>query len=364
MTLPPLTVRGLRARPVLVPFRRPPVAATGALPTAPLVLVDLETAEGVTGRAYVFAYTAPALEPVVGCFRALLPLIEGQPLAPLDLEARLRGRLTLLGTPGLVGLALAGVDMAAWDALARAAGAPLATFLGGRPRPIPAYNSSGLWLGPLERLADEAAALVAEGFSAVKLRVGRPVPADDLAAVRAVRARLGDAATVMADYNQKLTVNEAILRGRALDGEGLAWIEEPVRHDDYAGCARVAREVRTPIQIGENLSDTFQLVQALAAGASDYLMPDVQRVGGVTGWLRAAAIAHAHGVEVSSHLFPEFSRHLLAVTPTCHWLEWVDWAAPVLREPAEVRHGHVPVPERPGAGLEWDEAAVARFLAG
>ena len=148
----------------------------------------------------------------------------------------------------------------------------------------------------------------------------------------------------MCDFNQRLTVNEAIQRGRVLDDEGLYWIEEPVRHDDYEGYARIAAEVQTPIQTGENLVDTFEMADAIAARSLDFVMPDVQRIGGVTGWLRAAALAHAHGIEMSSHLFPEFSVHLLVVTPTCHWLEYMDWAAPVLQEPLRVKERARPDP--------------------
>ena len=139
-------------------------------------------------------------------------MLKGDPLAPWDMEAKLRKNLTLLDTPGLVGLALAGVDMCAWDALAQAAGLPLVKLLGGHAESVPAYNSCGLWISPVETLADEAEALVGEGdFSAVKLRVGRDDPADDVAAARAVMKRVGDRVTVMCDFNQRLTVNEAIL---------------------------------------------------------------------------------------------------------------------------------------------------------
>ena len=355
------TLRALRARPVLVPIRRPPVSASGAIPNAALVLFDLETDEGVTGRSYVFGFAPWTLSSIVGCAQGLFEMIKGDPLAPLDLEAKLRGQLTLLDPNGLVGLALAGLDMAAWDALAQVRGVPLCTLLGGAPRAIRAYNSTGLWIQPVETLADEAEALLGEGFSAIKLRVGRDDLAQDLAAVRAVKKRVGDRATLMCDFNQRLTVNEAIRRARALDGEGLYWIEEPVRHDDYAGCARIAAELETPIQIGENLVDTFELINALEAGAMDYVMPDLQRIGGVTGWLRAAAITQAHGMEMSSHLFPEYSAHLLAVTPTGHWLEYMDWATPIVAEPIQVKDGHIVIPDRPGSGITWNEDAVKRY---
>jgi len=359
-----LKIKNVRARPVMVPFKRPPVSASGALPTAALILIDLETDGGITGRSYVFGYAPWTVKPIMGCLDALSELIKGDALAPFDIEAKLRLRLRLLDTPGLVGIALAGIDMCAWDALAQAHGVPLVKLLGGQVRPVRAYNSCGLWIQPVEKLADEAAQLVAEGgFSAVKLRIGRDDPAQDLAAARSVKKRVGDRISVMSDFNQRLTVNDAILRGRMLDDEGLYWIEEPVRHDDYAGYARICTELRTPIQTGENLVDTFEMADAIALQSLDYVMPDVQRIGGVTGWLRAAALAQAHDIEMSSHLFPEYSCHLLAVTPTCHWLEYVDWAAPVLVEPVQVRDGNVLIPDRPGSGITWNEDAVRRYAA-
>jgi mandelate racemase len=358
-----LAIRNIRARPVLVPFKRPPVSASGTIPGATLVLIDLETEAGIIGRSYVFGFAPWTLKPIVGCLEGLAAMIKGDACAPLELEAKLRRQVKLLDSPGLVGIALSGLDMAAWDALAQAQGVPLVKLLGGHPRPVRAYNSCGLWIQPVDKLADEAEQLAADGgFSAVKLRIGRDDPARDLAAVRTVKKRVGERITVMSDFNQRLSVNEAILRGRLLDDEGLYWIEEPVRHDDYEGYARICAELQTPIQTGENLANTYEMTQAIALASLDYVMPDVQRIGGVTGWLRAAALAHAHGIEMSSHLFPEFSCHLLAVTPTCHWLEYMDWAAPVLEQPFEVKEGHVAIPDRAGVGITWDEAAVKRYL--
>lgn len=338
------------------------MSASGAINDAALVLVDLDTDGGITGRAYLFAFMPSMLKPTVQCVEALGDLIRGEEAAPLAIDAKLRKRFTLLDTYGILGQALAAVDMATWDALAQSRGQPLARTLGGDIRPVPAYNSCGLWIQDPGTVAHEAEELVAQGgFNAIKIRLGRPELKDDLAAVRNVRKRIGDAVLLMCDFNQSLTVNEAIRRGRALDDEGLYWIEEPVRHDDYAGCGRVAEAVRTPIQIGENLLSSFEMQKAIDANAARYYMPDVQRIGGVTGWLRAAALAHVNSLDMSSHLFPEISAHLLAVTPTCHWLEYMDWGAPLLKQPLEVRDGHVLPPERPGNGLEWDEDAVARY---
>jgi mandelate racemase len=240
---------------------------------------------------------------------------------------------------------------------------PLVRLLGGAPRPVLAYNSKGLGIMPVRELAKEAEELVGEGFGAVKLRLGRPQARDDLAALRAVKKAIGPDITLMVDFNQALSVAQALERGRMIDAEGgVHWIEEPVRADDFAGNARVAREIATPIQIGENFMGPEQMAQALAAGACDYVMPDAQRIGGVTGWVRAAALAQGAGMEMSSHLFPEVSCHLLAVTPTCHWLEYVDWADAILEEPLRLKDGRVLIPERPGIGMRWDEKAVKRFL--
>lgn len=363
-SLPELTIRSFTARAVLVPMSVPLHTSTGAITQVPLVLVDCDTQQGVRGHAYLFAILPAALKPMVSLVESMSQMLTGDPLAPLCIERKLAQRFTLLGLAGVQRLAQAAIDMAAWDALARARGLPLAQLLGGEARPVRAYNSKGLGIMPLSQLQDEAKALLVDGFSALKVRVGRPDAADDLKAIRAVREAVGDTVSLMCDFNQALTVNEAIRRGRLLDDEGLVWIEEPVRHDDYAGCARVAAQVSTSIQIGENFGSSHAMLEALTSGACDLVMPDIQRIGGVTGWLRAAALAQAHGIEMSTHLFPEISAHVMTATPTAHWLEYVDWANPVLKEPLQVRNGFVQTTQTPGSGVEWDEAAVARYRVG
>ena len=353
-------IRALRARAVDVPLPRPHPTAGGVVASAPLVLADLFTDEGVVGSSYVFCYTPIALKPVAQLVANLEPVLMGQPLAPLDVERTLQGRFRLLGPQGLTGIALAAIDMAAWDALAKAHGRPLVRLLGGAPRPIPAYHSLGM--GGVELAAREAEAAAAAGFAAVKYKVGYPDLATEVELVRAARRAGGGRLAVMVDYNQSLSVPEAVRRGRVLDGEGVCWIEEPVAADDFAGHAQVARDVATPIQFGENWWGPHDMMRSLAAGASDYAMVDVMKIGGVTGWLRAAALAEPGGVRLSAHLFPEISAHLLAVTPTAHWLEWLDLASPILREPLVVAGGQATAPERPGAGIAWDENAVRRFI--
>jgi len=257
---------------------------------------------------------------------------------------------------------MSGIDMCAWDALGQAIGEPVVRLLGGVARPVLAYNSNGLGIQKIRDVAKEAEEL-AEDFTAVKLRLGRPEAKADLEALRAVKKAIGPEVTLMVDFNQSLSVAEAIRRGRMIDEEGgVLWIEEPIRADDFAGCARIARDIATPIQLGENFMGPEQMAQALAAGSCDYVMPDAQRIGGVTGWMRAAALAQGAGLEMSSHLFPEASAQLLPLTPTCHWLEYVDWANPILEEPAVLKDGFVLPSQRAGLGMAWNEKAVKRFL--
>jgi mandelate racemase len=358
-----LRIRRLEARAVMAPLRRPLATASGAITRAPLALIDLETQEGVTGVSYVFCPNPVALKPLVALLGEMLPLIEGRTVAPAALEHDLQKRFLLLGGTGLTTLAIAGIDMAAWDALGKAANLPLARLWGGEIKRIPAYNSTGLGLMGAEKTAAEALELLEFGFTAIKLRLGYPTLEEDVAVARAVRRAVGDRVMLMSDYNQCLDAPEAIRRGHALDGEGLYWIEEPVRADDYAGAAAVTRALKTSVQIGENFWSTHDMQKALAAQACDLVMPDVCKIGGATAWLRASALAQAAAVPISSHLFAEVSAHLLAVAPTAHYLEYMDWADAVLQEPIVIEGGQALVPDRPGNGMDWDRAAVEKYAA-
>jgi mandelate racemase len=356
-----LTIRGVRTTPVEVPMTYALGTSAATVRAAPLLLVDLETEEGVTGRTWLFGYRRSGCRAMAEALHDIAAMAKGEMVAPIPLGLKLERRFALLGVTGVVRMGFSAFDAAMWDALAVAAGKPLASLLGAAPRRIPAYNSNGLGLIGLEAAADEAEKLVAPGFTAVKLRLGYPTLAEDVADAGAVRERIGDGIAIMGDYNQALTVAEALRRGRALQDEGLFWLEEPTRHDDYAGNAAIARELALPVQLGENFDGPKAMAEALSADACDYVMPDLARIGGVTGWMQAAGIAAARGIEMSSHLFPEVSAHLLAATPTCHFLEYVDWANPILQEPLEIADGQAVAPDRPGSGLAWDDDAVRRY---
>ncbi len=355
------TIQGFRVRAVRVPMTEPHQTASGVITESPLVLTDVITDTGISGHSIVFTYTAAALKPTAELIQNFETLVKGDVLAPAEVEQKLAKRFRLLGTQGLVGIALAAIDMALWDALARVHSMPLVRLLGGLEKPVRPYGAVGY--DGVQGCAKAAEDWATRGFTGVKAKIGYPTVQEDVAVVRAMRKAAGDDMVIMVDYNQCLTPTEAVKRLRILDDEGLTWVEEPTLAHDYAGHALVAREARTPIQCGENWWGTLDMQHAIEAQASDFVMPDVMKIGGVTGWLRAATLAHTKGIRVSNHLWPEISVRLLCCTPTAHWLEYVDWWNPILAEPLRVEKGMAIVGDAIGTGVEWNEDVVRRFAA-
>jgi mandelate racemase len=362
MPASPLTVRSITARPAVLKLKRPVVARIATITEWPVVLIDLQTEEGIVGRSYLEPYVVKSMRYLVPALHDFSALLKGRRVAPVELFDAARKSLHFVGYEGLSMIAASGLDMAAWDALAKAAGQPLCVLLGGSVGPVKSYNSNGLWLQQPEAVAAEALELRDEGgFTGLKLRLGRERVSADLAALDAIRAAVGDDMDLMVDFNQGLSLAEALQRCHLIDDHGLAWIEEPIVYDNYDGYAQLAGELKTPLQIGENFYGPREMHKALQRKACDLVMPDFMRIGGVTGWLRAAAIAGAAGVPMSTHLYPEVAAHVMRVTETAHWLEWQDWADPLLQEPFALEDGHLVIPDRPGIGIEWNESAVAHY---
>jgi mandelate racemase len=365
MALEDLTLQRIEARPLVLKLERPIVARIASITDWPVILIDLYSEEGVVGRSYLEPYLPKAMAYLLPALADLGEALKGRKIAPAELYEAGRKSLHFVGYEGLSMIAVAGLDMAAWDALAQAAGLPLCALLGGSVGPVPAYNSNGLWLKAPDEVADEAEELRDEGgFRGLKLRLGRQRIADDLTTVEAVRRAVGENMALMVDFNQGLHLGEALERCHAIDDLGLAWIEEPIVYDNLEGYARLTAELKTPIQIGENFYGPRALYTALQMKACDYVMPDFMRIGGVTGWLRAAAIAGAAGIPISTHLYPEVAAQVMRVTETAHWLEWQNWIDPILQDPYPVRDGNLHIPDTPGVGLAWDEKAVAKYLVG
>ncbi len=348
MTQTKLTLKNLTARPLVLKLKRPVIARIATFTDWPLILIDLETEEGIVGRGYLEPYTTKTMTYLVPALHDLGAMLKGRSVAPADLYEVARKSLHFVGYEGMSMIAVSGLDMAAWDALARAADVPLCVLLGGSVGPVKAYNSNGLWLRTPAEIADEAVELRDEGdFEGLKLRLGRERISEDLATIEEVRKKVGDDVRLMVDFNQGLDLAEAMHRCRGIDDLGLAWIEEPIVYDNLDGYAKLAADLKTPLQIGENFYGPRELLKALQRKACDLVMPDFMRIGGVTGWMRAAAIAAAWGVPMSTHLYPEVAAHVMRVTETAHWLEWQDWADPILQRPYEVKDSRLQIPNVP-----------------
>lgn len=360
MQVPSLTFRSIKARPVVLRLKRPVVARIATITDWPLILIDLYTDEGVVGRSYIEPYTVKTMRYLIPALHDFNEMLRGRKIAPFELYELARKSLHFVGYQGISMIAVSGLDMAAWDALAKAASMPLCALLGGSVGPVKSYNSNGLWLQEPEIVASQAVELRDEGgFAGLKLRLGRDRMRDDLTTIEAVRNAVGEDIQLMVDFNQGLNFGEALQRCHAIDDYGLAWIEEPIVYDNLEGFSRLAAELKTPIQIGENFYGPRDLQRAIQAKACDYVMPDFMRIGGVTGWLRSAAIAGTAGVPMSTHLYPEVAAHVMRVTESAHWLEWQDWADPILQKPYVVKDSLLHIPDVPGTGLEWNEDAVA-----
>jgi mandelate racemase len=352
-------IRSVKASAVIAPIARPVRNAFGVIEAAPLVLIDVATDQGMTGHSYVFGYSRITLKPLVLLIEEIGRDLEGKPVGPFDLMKIVDAKFRLLGWQGLVGMAVSGLDMAFWDALGRIAGKPLVELLGGSARPMRAYDS----YGAVDPTTDERALRrsLEQGFRGIKIKGGNGDAANDERVVKGVRALLGPDVALMIDFNQSLDPTEAKRRIARLAPYDLTWVEEPVPQENLSGHAEVRAASPIPIQAGENWWFPRGFAEAITAGASDFIMPDLMKVGGVTGWLNVAGQADAASIPMSSHLFAEASAHVLAVTPTAHWLEVLDLANAILANPIQIVDGTLTA-RGPGLGLEWNETAVAKYL--
>lgn len=357
MSHSPLSIRHVAARAVVAPIARPVRTAVGVIPAAPLVLLDVHTDQGITGHAYLFGYTPLTLVALVKLAEQVGDLLKGKKVAPFERMRELDLHFRLLGTQGLLGMVLSGLDMAFWDILGKAAGQAVVQLLGGEAKPVRAYDSYGF----IDVKADAATIqrTLDQGFQGLKVKVGVGTLAQDIASVGAVRAMVGPDIALMLDFNQSLGPAEACRRIDRLSQFDPYWVEEPVSAQDLQGHARVRAAVRPPVQTGENWWFPRDMQRAISAEAMDVAMIDLMKIGGVTGWMAAAALADSASLPLSSHIFIEASSHTLPVTPTCDWLEFLDFAGAILEEPYIVTKGMV-CAKGPGLGIAWNEEAVTR----
>lgn len=351
---------------VRVPPATPWSDALSVVSALEFVVLDLVTDDGVTGTG--LAYTVgPGGSAVAALLRDdVLPVVVGSDLqATSALWTAVREHLRRAGTAGIATFALSAVDIAAWDAVARAQDLPLYRALGGDRTSVPAYGS-GIDLGmTLPELEEHVASLLGAGYETVKIKVGRRTLGEDVERVRLVRGLLGDERRLLLDANQGWTVDEAVRRMRALEVFRPDWIEEPLVAEDVAGHARLRSATGVPVAVGESLYDASQFAAYIAAGAVDVVQADLGRVGGFTGWLKIAALAEVAGLPVAPHFLLELSVHGLCAIPNGLILEDVRGGSltelGLLADPFEVVAGHGTPPTRAGHGLTFDRERLAQL---
>jgi L-alanine-DL-glutamate epimerase-like enolase superfamily enzyme len=347
-----------------VPLPRPVRTARHHHAHADTVVVEMRSDAGLVGSGYCFAFGARKAVALAALVEDFADLYRGQAPAPQARFSEAWRGMHFIGHTGLALMALSVVDTACWDLAARAAGQPLFRYLGGDRTRVPTYASSGLWLDySVDELLREAEAFRAQGHRAMKMRVGRADPEADIERVRILRDALGGDAALLADVNQGWDEPTAIRIGRRLEAHDLYWLEEPLPYEDLEGCARVAAALDLRIATGETDYGSLAMKRHLEARAADVLMPDLQRMGGPSEFMRAAALCQAWHQPVSSHLFMEVSAHLLAAAPNALILEHMAWWQELFTEPLTVADGCVVLGEKPGIGLDLSQPALKRFRA-
>ena len=346
-----------------IPLRKPIRTSAHDFTHAYTVFVRLRTDAGLTGIGWCFAFEALKAAALAALVEDLAQIYEGRdPRAVRANFAAAWHDLNFFGHAGASMMALSTLDTGCWDLAAQAAELPLYRYLGGENTRVTTYASSGLWLNyTVDQVIAEAEAFRAQGHRAMKMRIGRPDFMTDIERVRRVREALGDDIELLVDVNQAWPESVAIRAGRQLEPLNIFWLEEPVYYTDLEGCARVTAALDMRVATGETSYGSAAMKQHLEVRAADVLMPDLQRMGGITEYLNAAALCAAYNQPVSSHLFTEASAHVLAAQPHALMLEHMEWWEELFENPLALENGQVVLPSAPGLGLTLSEQALSRF---
>ncbi|ONG55793.1 mandelate racemase [Pseudoroseomonas deserti] len=355
-----MKVTSVETRVVQLPLDKPIGSALGEIRGFGCILVTVRTDQGITGENLIFTLNDRRTAVLRAMVDALVDAIVGHDAGMIaEFWARAWKDINFLGHKGVSVVGISAIDGALWDAAGKAANLPIHRMLGGAQSRVPAYHSGGLWLSrSIPELVAEAESYLKAGFTAMKMRLGLGLE-EDLKRVKAVRAAIGPQIKLMADANQGMTEAAAIRLGRGLEEHQLTWFEEPLPAWDVEGLARVAAALDTPIASGETDYTRYGFRRMIELRSADVLMPDLQRVGGVTEFIRVGHMAEAHDIPVSSHLFPETSAQLLGALSNASFLEYMPWFSPLYHERLEFRDGAVVVPDRPGWGFTFDEGFIA-----
>jgi len=327
------------------------------------VLLELETDQGLTGESYVFSLNGVRLSALHETVRGFSHLVTGR--EPHFINAifdDMWKEMNPIGHKGYPIAALSAIDTACWDLIGKAAEQPLHKIFGACRDKVKTYASGGLWLSSnIDELVSEAQTFIDQGFRSMKIRLGSLNISDDVERVAAVREAIGDEIELLSDANQCLSVKRAIQLGRELESYNLGWFEEPVSYQNLEGHAEIRMALEIPIASGETEYTRFGMRDMLEARSVDILMPDLQRVGGLSEFRRAAAIASTYHVPVSSHFFTEQSICIAASETNCISVEHIPWFSGLFNEDMVIEEGMIYVPDQPGIGFSFNHDAIERF---
>ena len=355
-------IKSLSVKAANIPLRKTIISKIRSFDNWAIITTEITCSDGTIGKGYIGPYLADYIPAIASTIKQLFKQFVGRQIAPYQFYNEVMNSTSLMGRSGIAIYALAALDIAFWDASAKIAKQPLCVHLGGSIAPVKAYNSCGLWLNPVDTLYDETLELIENGnFNTLKIRLGREKLSDDIKAIENVKKALGNENLLLCDFNQGLSLPDAIHFLNSLDNQGLYWFEEPIDYYNYDGYKELRQRMKTPIILGENFHGPDDAFRAMDQKICDFIMPDLMRISGVSGWMQTASIASAYRIKMSSHLFPEVSSQLMRVTPTADLCEWTDWAEPLLKEPYAIQDGHIIIPDVPGTGIDFNEDVLEKY---
>ena len=358
-----MRVTAVRTIPANVPLEKPILAGGWDIKSIGVLAVLVDTDQGVTGEGLAFTLNGRRMKLLSEGVESLAPLAIGlDPAFSGQFLSRALKDTLFFGHKSPLVMSIAGIETALWDIRAKAAGMPMHRLLGAVRDRVPVYWSGGLWLSmSIDALQQEAIDRVKAGYKAMKIRIARGDDAEMVRRVRAVREVVGPKIKLMVDANQTLDVAGAIALSRRLAEFDLTWFEEPIPYYDQRGEAQIAAASPIPIASGESEYLSRGMLEMIDAGSAHTLMPDLQRMGGIAEFMKAAHLAEHRGVAISSHLFTEMSIGLLAAIENATFLEVMPWFDAIYQDRVRMEDGFALVPDRPGHGYRLDLAALERY---
>jgi L-alanine-DL-glutamate epimerase-like enolase superfamily enzyme len=358
-----MKVTGFKTTLVELPLERPIATAIHQMRCVGCVLLELETDQGLVGESYVFTLNGVRLKALEEMLLSFSHQVVGKdPHYLSEIAQSMWGEMNPIGHKGFSIAAWTAIDTACWDLVGKAAERPLHHLFGACRDKIKTYASGGLWLSmSIDECVEEAASFIEAGFRSMKARVGKPTIAEDVERIAAIRNAIGSDIELMVDANQGLAVKQAIRLGRALEDYNLAWFEEPVIYTDLKGSAEIRLALDTPIAAGETEYTRYGMRDILDARAVDVLMPDLQRIGGLSEMRKVAAIAASHDIPISTHIFTEHSLCIGGSEANCISVEHMPWMKPLFNEQMVIRDGMIDIPNRPGTGFTFNHEAIEQF---